>query len=144
MVATLQRSVMIGVHELGADLKKSGLFGRGYAVIYDLYAYFAGFIADSAGRYGPAFFTAGGIMVFGSTIVVLKKFIGAKARNTVAPQRQNTVETPGEFQRSGAPGDLGTTEHPKHSRNLSTPEHSEHREHRNTQEQQNTETPGTP
>ena len=34
----------------------------------------AGFIADSAGAYGPAFFTAGGIMVFGSSLVLLIKF----------------------------------------------------------------------
>ena len=35
---------------------------------------FAGFIADSAGAYGPAFFAAGGIMVFGSSLVLLIKF----------------------------------------------------------------------
>ena len=35
---------------------------------------FAGFVADSAGAYGPAFFAAGGIMVFGSSLVLLIKF----------------------------------------------------------------------
>ncbi|CAH3167446.1 unnamed protein product [Porites evermanni] len=36
---------------------------------------FIGFIADTAHEYGPAFYTAGGIMVFGSTVVFLNRFL---------------------------------------------------------------------
>ena len=41
----------------------------------------AGFIADAAHAYGPAFFTAGGIMIFGSSLAFLTKFIGNKGLN---------------------------------------------------------------
>lgn len=37
-----------------------------------------GFIADSVGRYGPAFLTAGGIFVLGSTLMFLRELIGGK------------------------------------------------------------------
>ena len=34
-----------------------------------------GFLADTAHQYGPAFYTAGGIMVFGSTVVFLNRLL---------------------------------------------------------------------
>ncbi len=62
-------------------------------VICDSYACFAGFIADSAGEYRPAFFTAGGIMVFGSSLVVLKKFMCTRARNYISRTPEHSETT---------------------------------------------------
>ena len=42
------------------------------------YLFFVGLIADAAHAYGPAFFTAGGIMIFGSSLAFLRKFITNK------------------------------------------------------------------
>ncbi|KAJ7358890.1 hypothetical protein OS493_020728 [Desmophyllum pertusum] len=56
---------------------------------------FIGFIADSAGAYGPAFFTAGGIMVFGSSLVFLKNFIEKKDLDEEKLEvRQHSLEIP--------------------------------------------------
>lgn len=47
---------------------------RSFSHLFD----FPGFIADSVGRYGPAFLTAGGIFVLGSTLMFLRELIGGK------------------------------------------------------------------
>ncbi len=65
-------------------------------------------------------------MVFGSTLVVLKKFKCTRARNAVAPEHRNTTETPGTPEHS---------ETPEHTKTLETPEAQGHRnttEHRHT------------
>ena len=39
---------------------------------------FPGFIADSEGKYDPAFLTAGAIIIFGSNLMFLRKLTGRK------------------------------------------------------------------